>query len=47
MLEIHFVGSIPIAIDQMKKENLLKNKDKIILIGYGGGLNTGSILLEI
>ena len=42
-----FCGSIPIAIDQMKKENLLKDKDKIILIGYGGGLNTGSILLEI
>ena len=26
----------------------LKNEeDKIILLGYGGGLNTGSILLEI
>lgn len=27
-----FCGSLPIAINQMKKENLLKNKDKIILL---------------
>lgn len=27
-----FCGSLPIAIDQMKKENLLKDKDKIILL---------------
>ena len=41
-----FCASIPIAIDDMIKLNKLKEKDKIILIGYGGGLNTGSILLE-
>ncbi len=42
-----FCASIPIAIAEMKEEGLLKDKDKIILLGYGGGLNTGSILLEI
>ena len=41
-----FCASIPIAIDDMIKLNKLKEKDKVILIGYGGGLNTGSILLE-
>lgn len=41
-----FCASIPMAIGKMLKENLLKKGDKIILLGYGGGLNTGSILLE-
>lgn len=42
-----FCASIPIALNEMMGKNLLQNKDKIILLGYGGGLNTGSILLEI
>lgn len=42
-----FCASIPIAIDEMFEKNLLKEGDKIILLGYGGGLNTGSILLEV
>lgn len=42
-----FCASIPIALDQMLEENLLKEGDKIILLGYGGGLNTGAILLGI
>ena len=42
-----FCASIPIALNQMYKKDLLKQGDKIILIGYGGGLNTGSILIEI
>ena len=42
-----FCASIPIAIDDMMKNDLIKKGDKIILLGYGGGLNTGSILLEI
>ena len=41
-----FCASIPIAIDDMIKLKKKKKKDKVILIGYGGGLNTGSILLE-
>lgn len=42
-----FCASIPIALTQMYEKKLLKGGDKIILIGYGGGLNTASILLEI
>lgn len=42
-----FCASIPIALDEMYEKKLLKKKDKIILLGYGGGLNTGSILIEI
>lgn len=42
-----FCASIPIAIDEMREKKLLKKGDKIILLGYGGGLNTGSILMEV
>ena len=42
-----FCASIPIALTQIYEKKLLKDGDKIILIGYGGGLNTASILLEI
>ena len=41
-----FCASIPIALDEMFEKNQLKKGDKIILLGYGGGLNTGSILME-
>ena len=42
-----FCASIPIALNEMFEKKLFHEEDKIILIGYGGGLNTGSILLEI
>lgn len=42
-----FCASIPLALVEMEKQNLLQKNDKIILLGYGGGLNTGCILLEI
>lgn len=42
-----FCASIPIALNDMKEEGVLSPGDKIILLGYGGGLNTGSILIEI
>ena len=42
-----FCASIPIALYDMQKTGLLSNGDIIILLGYGGGLNTGSILMEI
>lgn len=42
-----FCGSIPIALNDMIEQELLQKKDKIILIGYGGGLNTASILMEV
>lgn len=41
-----FCASIPIAIADMKETGLINSGDKVILLGYGGGLNTGSILLE-
>ena len=42
-----FCASIPIALDEMFEKELIKKGDKIIFLGYGGGLNTGSILIEI
>ena len=42
-----FCASIPIALDEMIKKGLLQTGDKVILLGYGGGLNTASILIEI
>ena len=42
-----FCASIPIALEEMQQKGLLNKGDKIILLGYGGGLNTGSILIEI
>lgn len=40
-------ASIPIALDEIIKKDLLKENDKIMLVGYGGGLNLGSILIEV
>lgn len=42
-----FCASIPIALHEMLQKELLDSKDKILLIGYGGGLNLGSIILEV
>ena len=42
-----FCASIPIALEEMEEKGMLQKGDKIILIGYGAGLNTGSILIEI
>lgn len=42
-----FNASIPIALNEMIRNKLLKENDKIVLVGYGGGLNLGSILIEI
>lgn len=42
-----FCASIPIALDEMFEKKLLKKGDKVILLGYGGGLNTGSIFIKI
>ena len=39
-------ASIPIAMDEMNKNNLLKAGDKIILVGFGGGLTYGASLIE-
>ncbi len=42
-----FCASIPIALDEMIKKGFYRPGDKVILLGYGGGLNTASILIEI
>ena len=42
-----FNASIPIVLNEILDKRLLEEKDKIILVGYGGGLNLGSILIEI
>ena len=42
-----FCASIPIVLEEMQQNKLLNKGDKIILLGYGGGLNTGSVLIQI
>ena len=39
-------ASIAIALDELNKNNLLKAGDKIILVGFGGGLTYGASLIE-
>jgi 3-oxoacyl-[acyl-carrier-protein] synthase-3 len=39
-------ASIAIALDEMNKKNLLTAGDKIILVGFGGGLTYGAALIE-
>jgi len=39
-------ASIAIALDEMNKTNLLTAGDKIILVGFGGGLTYGASLIE-
>lgn len=39
-------ASIPIALDDMNSKGLLKDGDKIILVGFGGGLTYGTALIE-
>ncbi|MGH4119085.1 beta-ketoacyl-ACP synthase III [Clostridium sp.] len=39
-------ASIAIAMDEMNKTNLLTAGDKIILVGFGGGLTYGAALIE-
>ncbi len=39
-------GSIPIALSEMFDDGLIKEKDKIIITGFGGGLTWGSSIIE-
>ena len=39
-------ASIAIAMDEMNKKNLITVGDKIILVGFGGGLTYGASLIE-
>lgn len=38
-------ASIPILLDEMNRENMLKNGDKIVLSAFGAGFTTGACLL--
>lgn len=39
-------ASIPIALDEMAKKNLITKGDKLIFVGFGGGLTWGAALVE-
>lgn len=50
-VNLHRIGntssaSIPIALNEMYEKGLLENGNKIILVGFGGGLTYGSVLIE-
>ncbi len=40
-------ASIPIALSEMSEKGLIKENDKIIVTGFGGGLTWGSALIEL
>lgn len=40
-------ASIAIALDEAFRKNKVKKGDKVILVGFGGGLTYGAILVEI
>lgn len=42
-----FCASIPIALDEMRRKKVINKDDRLLLLGYGGGLNTGSIVFTI
>ncbi|MEQ8156943.1 MAG: beta-ketoacyl-ACP synthase III [Clostridiaceae bacterium] len=39
-------ATIPIALDEMIRNNLIKRGDLIMFVAFGGGLSSGAILLE-
>ena len=39
-------ASIPLALDELNNKNLLKKGDKIILVGFGGGLTWGGSIVN-
>lgn len=40
-------ATIPIALDEAVKEGRVKKGDKVIMIGFGGGLTYGSTIFEL
>ncbi len=40
-------ATIGIALDEMQSKDLLQSGDKIILVGFGAGMTSGAILVEI
>ena len=39
-------ASIPLALGEMNAKGMLKSGDKIICVGFGGGLTWGATLIE-
>ena len=39
-------ASIPLALGEMDEKGLLKSGNKIICVGFGGGLTWGAVLME-
>ncbi|WP_234122103.1 beta-ketoacyl-ACP synthase III [Clostridium hydrogenum] len=39
-------ATIPLALDEMNKKGMLKKGNKIILVGFGGGLTWGAAIIE-
>jgi 3-oxoacyl-[acyl-carrier-protein] synthase-3 len=39
-------ATIPLALDEMNRKGMLKKGQKIILVGFGGGLTWGSVLIN-
>ncbi|MGE6933488.1 3-oxoacyl-[acyl-carrier-protein] synthase III C-terminal domain-containing protein, partial [Staphylococcus capitis] len=39
-------ASIPLAIDSAMKEQKIKNGDKLLLFGFGGGLAYSGLVVE-
>jgi 3-oxoacyl-[acyl-carrier-protein] synthase-3 len=39
-------GSIPIALDEVAQKGLIQNGDKLLLVGFGGGLTWGGTIIE-
>jgi 3-oxoacyl-[acyl-carrier-protein] synthase-3 len=39
-------ATVGIALDEMVQNNMLKTGDRIILVGFGGGMTSGAILME-
>jgi len=42
-----FCASIPMVLAEMEEKGMLQENQILLLLGYGGGLNTASIVLEI
>ncbi len=40
-------ASIGIALDEVRKKNLVKKGDKILIVGFGGGLTYGGFILKV
>ncbi len=40
-------ASIPICLDEMREQGLLRKGQKLLFVGFGGGLTYGAVLIEI